>query len=76
MVSVYQNVLVASVDFKTTQGWDVYKIVLDAAINHLKSDPLQIYVKWCVATWPLSSKEPLIKLLLWNHTLVNILINI
>lgn len=65
----YHNVLVASVDFKITQGWDLYKIVLDAAINHLKTDPLQMYVKWCVATWPMSSKEPLIKLLLWNHTL-------
>lgn len=65
----YHNVLVASVDFKITQGWDLYKIVLDAAINHLKTDPLQMYVKWCVATWPLSSKEPLIKLLLWNRTL-------
>jgi len=70
MISVLQNVLVASVDFKITQGWDLYKIVLDAAINHLKTDPLQMYVKWCVATWPLSSKEPLIKLLLWNRTLV------
>ncbi|XP_025207920.1 thioredoxin domain-containing protein 11 [Melanaphis sacchari] len=65
----YHSVLVASVDFKITQGWDLYKIVLDAAINHLKTDPLQMYVKWCVATWPLSSKEPLIKLLLWNYTL-------
>lgn len=66
----------ASVDFKITQGWDIYRIVLDAAINHLKIDPLQMYVKWCVATWLLNSKEPLIKLLLWNRTLVNnIIIN-
>lgn len=61
----------ASVNFKTTQGWDLYKIILDTAIHHLKTDPLQMYVKWCVATWPLSSKEPLIKLFLWNRTLVN-----
>jgi len=73
---IYQNVLVASVDFKTTQGWDIYKTVLDASINHLKTDPLQMYVKWCVATWPLGSKEPLIKLLLWNHTLVSTLNNV
>lgn len=71
MICYCQNVLVASVDFKTSQGWNLYKIVLDAAINHLKTDPLQIYVKWCVATWSLGNKEPLIKLLLWNRTLVN-----
>lgn len=67
----FQTVLVASVDFKIAQGWDLYKIVLDAAINHLKTDPLQIYVKWCVSTWPITDKDPLIKLLLWNSTLVN-----
>jgi hypothetical protein len=64
---------VASVDFKITQGWELYKIVLDAAINHLKTDPLQIYVKWCVATWPINSKEPLIKMFQWNRTLVNLI---
>lgn len=68
---MFQTVLVASVNFKLTQGWELYRIVLDVAINHLKTDPLQMYVKWCVATWPLSNKEPLIKLLLWNRTLVN-----
>jgi len=68
---VYQSVLVVSVDLKTTHGWDIYKIVLNAAINHLKIDPLQMYVKWCVSTWPLNDKEPLIKLHLWNRTLVN-----
>lgn len=61
----------ASVDFDLNQGWHLYKIVLDVAINHLKTHPLQIYVKWCIATWPLVPKEPLIKLLLWNQTVVN-----
>lgn len=66
-----QAVLVASVDFDITLGWELYKIVLDVALNYLKTDPLQIYIKWCVATWPLRPKEPLIKLLLWNRTVVN-----
>lgn len=63
----------ASVDLKIPQGWDIYRIVLDAAINNLKTDPLQIYIKWCVATWPLNNKEPLIKLLLWNRTLASLI---
>lgn len=73
---ILKNVLVASVDFKIAQGWDLYRIVLDAAIHHLKTDPLQMYVKWCVATWQLNGKEPLIKLLLWNRTLVNNILNV
>jgi len=66
--------LVAYVDLKTAQGWDIYKIVLDAAIHHLKTDPLQMYVKWCVSTWPLNDNESVIKLLVWNRTLVNSLL--
>ncbi|XP_050422897.1 thioredoxin domain-containing protein 11 [Adelges cooleyi] len=65
----YHNVLVASVDFKTTKGWDLYSVILDAAIKHLKSDPLQMYVKWCVATWPINNDDPMIRLHLWNRTL-------
>ncbi|XP_050541765.1 thioredoxin domain-containing protein 11 isoform X2 [Daktulosphaira vitifoliae] len=65
----FHNVLVTLVDFKTSDGWDLYSIVLGAAINNLKSDPLQMYVKWCIAIWPMNDNESIIKLHLWNRTL-------